>query len=316
MIVLQITTNEQMTSRQQTTTRRSDGQKNQYNTTVAPTPFCKVCKDAGLSVDVYTNHFVKDQPGPNGRVVCPTLLNQACRICNKPGHTSSYCSQYKPRRDDRYQQQREEPRREERYIEREPRREERYIEREPRREERYIEREPRREERYIEREPRRDDRYQRNDVSFNSLRHDTERREREIEERDRQYYREQERQSKPWLQAALKESNQRRAPYAHPHGPRVRLVLESSALSVANHTEPAVVDTRAAIDVRALQLNHSSNWGDEEVTPFVCDPVKMAQQFLESTFVTDEEFDFMDACDNYGGGNCFPDSPRFMMKNQ
>ena len=284
MIVLQITTNEQMTSRQPTTTRRPDGQKNQYNTTVAPTPFCKVCKDAGLSVDVYTNHFVKDQPGPNGRVVCPTLLNQACRICNKPGHTSSYCSQYKPRRDDRYQQQREEPRREERYI---------------------------------EREPRRDDRYQRNDVSFNSLRHDTERREREIDERDREYYREQERRSKPWLQAALKESNQRCVPYAHPHGPRVRLVLESQALSVANHAEPAVVDTRAAIDVLDRQLNHSSSWADEDAgAPFVCDPVKMAQQFLESTFVTDEEFDFMEACDNYGGGNCFPDSPRFMMQNQ
>ena len=54
-------------------------------------PFCKVCYDAGLSTDAYTSHFVKDQPGPNGNVVCPTLLAQKCLICGIPGHTSSYC---------------------------------------------------------------------------------------------------------------------------------------------------------------------------------------------------------------------------------
>ena len=54
-------------------------------------PFCKVCYDAGLSIKEYTSHFVKDQPGPNGRVVCPTLLAQKCLICGIPGHTSSYC---------------------------------------------------------------------------------------------------------------------------------------------------------------------------------------------------------------------------------
>ena len=54
-------------------------------------PFCKVCYDAKCSVDEYTSHFVKDQPGPNGKVVCPTLLAQKCLICGVPGHTSSYC---------------------------------------------------------------------------------------------------------------------------------------------------------------------------------------------------------------------------------
>ena len=57
----------------------------------AKTPFCKVCYDAKLSTDEFTSHFVKDQPGPNGRVVCPTLLAQKCLICGVPGHTSSYC---------------------------------------------------------------------------------------------------------------------------------------------------------------------------------------------------------------------------------
>jgi hypothetical protein len=64
------------------TTRRNSGVAN---------TFCKVCYDAGLSIKEYTSHFVKDQPGPNGRVVCPTLLAQKCLICGVPGHTSSYC---------------------------------------------------------------------------------------------------------------------------------------------------------------------------------------------------------------------------------
>lgn len=57
----------------------------------AGTPFCKVCYDAGLPVTDYTSHFVKDQPGPDGKVVCPTLLAQKCLTCGVAGHTSSYC---------------------------------------------------------------------------------------------------------------------------------------------------------------------------------------------------------------------------------
>jgi hypothetical protein len=58
----------------------------------ADMPFCKVCYDAGLPVADYTNHFVKDQPGPDGKVVCPTLLAQKCLKCGLAGHTSSYCA--------------------------------------------------------------------------------------------------------------------------------------------------------------------------------------------------------------------------------
>jgi hypothetical protein len=265
----------------------------------ADSKFCKVCYDARLPVADYTDHFVKDQPGPNGKVVCPTLLKQACRICGNTGHTSSYCSQYRRREEPR----REEPRREERYIEREPRREEprreeRYIEREPRREE-PRRGEPRREERYIEREPRRG--------SFNDLRDDTEHREREIRERDDAYYREQDEQrrrdSTPWLQAVKQQQprdNTRRVPYAHPHGPRVRLNLEAPALSVAKHgtafnTPPTASDAEfiiirghqyprvnpGAIDVLALNLPHSEHWGDEEKDEqFELNPDKMCEDFL------------------------------------
>jgi len=203
----------------------------------ADMPFCKVCYDAGLPVADYTDHFVKDQPGPGGKVVCPTLLNQNCRICKKPGHTSTYCSQYRSRRDDR----RDEPTR---YIERE--------------------------------QPRRDDRRDdRRDLSFNRLREDTERQEREIQVRDETYQREQDIRSK---QAALvKTPFERRAPYAHPHGPRVRIELESRALS-SSATVVAVaapVQLPAVINVMKADLHHATNWCDEE-------PQQMADElFLE-----------------------------------
>jgi len=54
-------------------------------------PYCKVCHDAGKSEEEYTSHFVKSEPGANGKVVCPTLLNQNCRFCHKKGHTVSRC---------------------------------------------------------------------------------------------------------------------------------------------------------------------------------------------------------------------------------
>jgi hypothetical protein len=287
----------------------------------ATKPYCKVCYDAGRPEKEYTSHYVKDQPGPQGKVICPTLLNQHCRICDKTGHTSSYCPQYRsrreePRREERYIE-REQPRREERYIEREPRREERYIEREqPRREERYIEREqPRREERYIEREqPRREERN-----TYDRLREDTERREREIRDRDDAHYREQDRRAKPWLQAALKPATeshqqQRREPYAHPHGPRVRLNLEATALCASKHAVVDNIEQEAApaapaipaFDVRKMQLNLASNWSDEDPTqPFVCDPEKMAVDFLKecimSDIITSQEYDFIAECDDQSG---------------
>jgi hypothetical protein len=76
----------------------------------ADMPFCKVCYDAGLPVADYTDHFVKDQPGPNGKVVCPTLLTQKCLNCGVPGHTSNYCPEKlrgERDRSERYREERE-----------------------------------------------------------------------------------------------------------------------------------------------------------------------------------------------------------------
>ena len=55
-------------------------------------PFCKVCFDAGKTETEYTSHYLKSAPGPDGKLVCPTLLNQACLTCGQKGHTSSFCN--------------------------------------------------------------------------------------------------------------------------------------------------------------------------------------------------------------------------------
>jgi hypothetical protein len=55
-------------------------------------PFCKVCHDAGKPESVYTSHFIRSAPGPNGKVVCPTLLSLECRYCYQSGHTVKFCS--------------------------------------------------------------------------------------------------------------------------------------------------------------------------------------------------------------------------------
>jgi hypothetical protein len=54
-------------------------------------PYCKVCHDAGKSEKEYTSHFVKSSPGPEGKVVCPTLLAQCCGYCGACGHTPKFC---------------------------------------------------------------------------------------------------------------------------------------------------------------------------------------------------------------------------------
>ena len=53
--------------------------------------FCKICFDAGKTEKVYTCHFLKDKPGPDGKVVCPTLLSTKCRYCRNMGHFKSHC---------------------------------------------------------------------------------------------------------------------------------------------------------------------------------------------------------------------------------
>lgn len=57
----------------------------------AKKPYCKVCHDSGKPEREYTSHYVKSEPGPKGKIICPTLLSQACSFCKKTGHTVKFC---------------------------------------------------------------------------------------------------------------------------------------------------------------------------------------------------------------------------------
>ena len=70
---------------------RKTNQNARFAKQIAPKPYCKVCHDAGKSIEEYSSHFVKSEPGPNGKVVCPTLLSLECRYCYKNGHSAGYC---------------------------------------------------------------------------------------------------------------------------------------------------------------------------------------------------------------------------------
>jgi hypothetical protein len=102
-----------MSSSSQSATHRSFSNSKTSSSVPVPAPgkpFCKVCYDAGLPTADYTNHYVKDQPGPNGKVVCPTLLAQKCLMCGVAGHTSSYCPQEARLEVERKEREREEKR--------------------------------------------------------------------------------------------------------------------------------------------------------------------------------------------------------------
>ena len=85
--------------RQQEQNRRSQG----GNRHPKKKPFCKVCFDAGKSEEEYTSHYLKDRPGPNGKVICPTLLATECRYCHEHGHFKSHCPALEERKRDQHQ---------------------------------------------------------------------------------------------------------------------------------------------------------------------------------------------------------------------
>jgi hypothetical protein len=53
--------------------------------------FCKVCKDAGRTEAEYTSHFTRATRDIKSAVICPTLLANVCRYCDKTGHTNKFC---------------------------------------------------------------------------------------------------------------------------------------------------------------------------------------------------------------------------------
>ena len=299
--------------------------------------FCKVCKDAGCSESQYTSHFVKDQPGPNGKVVCPTLLNQACRICNQTGHTSSYCKQYKPRpsrEEPRHQEtRREEPRHQE-YRREEPRD---YRREEPRDYRREEPRQDYRRDDYRREEPRDYRREEPRDYRRDDYRREEPRDYRREEPRHQEYRRDDYRREEPRHQEPRHEETQRRAPYAHPHGPRVRLQLEAPALSApAPAPAPAPLfemppwgtpeywrmfqtdDTASPgpakrviliddeelsslpvteIEVRKVDLKEEPVWADEPLVSMDAEHRRILEDAFMASLISDEDFDLIVAAD-------------------
>ena len=72
---------------------RSNNQfaRNKYSSEKTVKKFCGVCHKAGLSERDYTSHYTKSTPGPQGIVICPTILNNECSFCFQLGHFKSAC---------------------------------------------------------------------------------------------------------------------------------------------------------------------------------------------------------------------------------
>ena len=68
----------------------NNNNKNKKNVPVT-TPYCATCHKAGKTIDVYTGHWTKSSPGPEGVVVCPLILSTVCKTCNHSGHWAKYC---------------------------------------------------------------------------------------------------------------------------------------------------------------------------------------------------------------------------------
>ena len=71
---------------------------NNQRTRAAPpsqkkTPFCDVCYKKGLPIEKYQSHYPRSKPGPDGVIVCPTILSAQCNYCGLMGHWENerYC---------------------------------------------------------------------------------------------------------------------------------------------------------------------------------------------------------------------------------
>lgn len=58
------------------------------------TPYCDVCYRKGLPKESYESHYPRSRPGPDGVIVCPTILATRCTYCGQNGHWANdkYCS--------------------------------------------------------------------------------------------------------------------------------------------------------------------------------------------------------------------------------
>ena len=77
------------------------------------TPYCDVCYRKGLPKESYESHYPRSKPGPDGVIVCPTILATLCSYCGENGHWANekYCQAL--REDNLEREQRDKARRRE-----------------------------------------------------------------------------------------------------------------------------------------------------------------------------------------------------------
>ena len=75
------------------------------------TPYCDVCYRKGLPKESYESHYPRSRPGPDGVIVCPTILASRCSYCGQNGHWANekYCQAL--RQDNLEREQRDKARR-------------------------------------------------------------------------------------------------------------------------------------------------------------------------------------------------------------
>jgi hypothetical protein len=64
---------------------------NNTSTAVAKKPFCGACQKAGKTEQEYTSHWTRSNPGKDGTVTCPFILNSVCGYCRNSGHWKKFC---------------------------------------------------------------------------------------------------------------------------------------------------------------------------------------------------------------------------------
>lgn len=91
-------------SRQFTHKSHQNQQPHKYRTkTDSRGKYCSFCQKSGAPVETYKSHYLKDKPGPDGKIVCPAILSNICRYCHEKGHTTKYCSVLKNKNNGRRQ---------------------------------------------------------------------------------------------------------------------------------------------------------------------------------------------------------------------
>jgi hypothetical protein len=103
------------------------------------------------------------------------------------------------------------------------------------------------------------------------------------------------------------EPTTRRAPYAHPHGPRTRLQLDAPALSAASVKKPESSETMAIlstipVDVRDIDLKHTEKWGDEHEGMMPASEFRtLAEDSIMNSLISDRDFDLIVRFDQNNG---------------